>query len=360
MNEGKASRGPRLAARMRDGVESLFPGYFALVMATGIISMAAHSLGMQWAALILLFANILFFLVLAVLYVARLIFFFPKVLEDLHEPLRGPGFFTVVAGVCVFGSQLLLVAEERGVAKVLWFVGIGLWVVVMYSFFTAIIGREEKPSLDQGISGGWLIATVATQSVSELGTLLGKGFSTGREVTFFFTLVMYLLGSMLYLNIITLIFYRFTFMPITTKRLSPTYWINMGAVAITTLAGSTLLLHADAWDFLQMLRPFLVGFTLFFWATGTWWIPLLVILGVWRHGVHRFPLEYDPHFWAGVFPMGMYTMATLRLSVATPLGFLEIIPRYFIYVAYFVWLVSFAGLVRELWRVLFSRRQYAG
>jgi hypothetical protein len=38
----------------------------------------------------------------------------------------------------------------------------------------------------------------------------------------------------------------------------------MGAVAITTLAGSTLMLNAGRSEFLTELMPFLKGFTLFF------------------------------------------------------------------------------------------------
>src|SRR5690606_12881759 len=169
-----------------------------------------------------------------------------------------------------------------------------------------------KPSLEDGINGAWLLAIVATQSDAVLGALLAPGMAGGAELVLFVSLCMYLLGAMLYLTIITLIFYRFTFLALPVERLTPPYWINMGAVAITTLAGSTLLLVSGASPLLAGLRPFLTGFTLFFWAAATWWIPLLVILGVWRHLVRRYPLRYDPQYWGMVFPLGMYTVCTLR------------------------------------------------
>ncbi|MBP1934385.1 tellurite resistance/C4-dicarboxylate transporter family protein [Ammoniphilus resinae] len=328
----------------------LFPGYFAMVMATGALSIAAFLLGMQLISKGLLYFNILAYLSLWFFTLLRLTRFFPRMLDDLTSHTRGPSFFTLVAGTCVFGSQLVIINEAYQLATFLWGLGIFLWVVVMYTFFTAVTVRKDKPRLAEGINGAWLIAAVGTQSISILGTLLSPSWGSGREIVLFFTLCMYFLGCMLYLNIITLIFYRFTFVELKYGALTPPYWINMGAVAITTLAGSTLILHAENWSLLGEITPFLKGFTLFFLITGTWWIPLLFILMIWRHVYHHYPITYDPQFWGMAFPIAMYTTSTYQLSQALGASFLQVIPRFMIYIAMAAWISVLFGFFHHVYK----------
>ncbi len=99
---------------------------------------------------------------------------------------------------------------------------------------------------------------------------------------------------MLYIWMMSLIFYRYTFFRFSPGDLSPSYRINMGAMAISTLAGSLLIINSGGAPFLHSIVPFVKGITVFYWATGTWWIPMLVIVGIWRHVYKRLPLQYDP------------------------------------------------------------------
>jgi len=332
-------------AALRRAVEELFPGYFALVMATGIVSLAAHGQDMPAVARGLLYLNGCFYLVLWLLTLARILIAGPRFVRDLLSHGTAPSFLTTVAATCVLGTQCVLIADMPILAMVLWALGGALWVVLIYTFFTVVSVSSRKPSLKDGLNGGWLLTVVSTQSVAVLGAVLAPRLGVAGEPVLFAMLCLFLLGCMLYLLVISLIFYRFTFFVLEPADLGPPYWINMGAIAITTLAGARLLGRADDAPFLSELHPFLRGFTLFFWATATWWIPLLVLLGIWRHGVRRFPLSYHPTFWSLVFPLGMYTVATYQLALVLDLPFLLTIPRYFVYVAMGAWLVVFLGMV---------------
>jgi tellurite resistance protein TehA-like permease len=331
--------------------ETLFPGYFALVMATAAVSIASELLGYKWFASSLVSLNWVFYLALWALTLVRLTLYPRRIVEDLFDHQRAPGFFTLVAGTCVLATQTALVAHHSAVAGALWWLGLGLWFVIMYAFFTAVMVRSRKPTLARGINGAWLIAAVATQSiVVSRGAV--DGLSAPSQAIQFLCLAMFMIGSMLYLAIIPLIFYRLTFVRLASRDFSPPYWINMGAVAITTLAGSTLMMRVGHWPVLGAVAPFLPGFTLFFWAAASWWIPLLIALMAWRHIVRKEVPRYEPALWGMVFPLGMYTTATFQLSRATGFGFLAEIPQVFIFIALGAWMITFAGLIRRIWRGL--------
>lgn len=328
----------------------LNPGSFAMVMATGIVSIDLDQHGMRALALTLFGVNLVAWLVLLLLSAVRLLRFRHELVADFTNPGRGAGFLTLVAATCVLGSQCLMVVHLPELARALALLGALLWVALIYLFFAATITARIKPGFTRSINGGWLVAVVATQALAVLMTLLLADDPSARAGWLFGALCLYLLGAALYLLIITLVVYRMVFFPLRAREFTPPYWIDMGALAITTLAGSLLVLHTPATGPLRELVPFVKGFTVFFWATATWWIPLLVLLEIWRHGWRHVPLRYEVDDWDIVFPLGMYTVGTHELARALDLPFLSAIPAIGVYVSLAAWLLVALLGMRRLYR----------
>ena len=339
------------------GIADMSPSYFGLVMATGIVSLSASMMGHHGLASVLFHLNVAQYVLLWALYIFRAWRHPRRFFGDMVSHLAGPGYFTVVAGTGILASQFMVMRDDYFAGMALWLLAVILWLGITYAVFTAFTIKRDKPTLDQGINGGWLLAVVATQALSVSSTLLAvpSGQPFRMELNLL-ALSTWLWGGMLYIWMMGLIFYRYAFFRFSPGDLAPPYWINMGAMAISTLAGSLLILNAAEAPFLSSLLPFLKGFTIFYWATGTWWIPMLLLLGVWRHIYERFPLRYDPLYWGAVFPLGMYAACTWQLDQAMAFGFLAIPAHAFFFVALAAWAVAFAGMLHKLTRLLSRRR----
>ncbi|MBP9089654.1 tellurite resistance/C4-dicarboxylate transporter family protein [bacterium] len=346
-----------LVAYLQKTLHEFHPAYFGLIMATGIVSLDCRLFSLDEIAGFLFAGNIAIYFLLWVLYVCRAALFPSRFVADLFSHKRAFGFFTVVAATNVLGTQYLLFDKNLLFAAVLWWVGLSLWIVLTYSIFVFLIIQKEKPSLEDGINGGWLLAVVATQSICVLGCQIQPQLMWMGDLTPLLLLSFWLFGGMLYIWLISLIFYRYLFFKFEPSDLIPPYWINMGAMAITTLAGAELIRVFGSTHLIGSMLAFMKGLSIMYWATATWWIPMLAVLGVWRHGVKQFKFTYDPLYWGLVFPLGMYSVCTLKLGTVLEISSLARIAQVFLVLGLMAWCLTFLSMAqRPLYVILLLLR----
>ena len=333
---------------MHRALESLTPGYFALVMATGIISVGMKFEGFAAISWVLLVISASAFAILFYLTAWRFIAYRQATNDDFNDPRRGFGFFTFVAGTNVLGVRLGIEGYYGATAAMLVLSGIA-WLVLGYVVpWTAVLGRAERPIVATA-NGTWFIWVVASQSVAIAAAVIEPVFETGRRELALLAVMSWSVGVFLYAATGVFVSLRLMLYQFGPEELTPPYWVSMGALAITVLAGARIVEMADT-PIVHATRELIAGLAVVFWAFATWLIPVLVAAGWWRHVVRRVPLRYEATLWIIVFPLGIYAVAGIYLGQADRLPVVEMIGRVELWVALTAWAIVFLAMTRHVWR----------
>jgi tellurite resistance protein TehA-like permease len=325
--------------RVGSWLATMDPGYFAAVMATGIVGISARQAGRPLIAETLLWLTGVLFVVLLAAYLARAVRFPRRFASSLKNPSTAVAYFTLVAGTNVLGSALL----PNGPWVLVLVLGIAaavLWTILTYGLLCSVVLAGNRPLL-RDINGLWLVWVVGTQSVSVLATGLAHrlpwpGADRALGVA---GLLAWSVGIVLYVVLVVIIFLRLLLIETTAAEMGPAYWILMGATAISVLAAAGILAlgRAAPVPLLPEMRSFIVGFAVVLWAFGTWFIPMLVLFGLWRYLVRHYPWTYDPKLWSAVFPLGMYAVASTVLGREIGFGFLTALAAGWVWIGIAAW-----------------------
>ncbi len=318
---------------------TLDPGYFASVMASSIVSVGTGLLGYKVLSDLTLWVGVVAFCALVVAYIARAVGWWPFFRHSLVDPSVALAYFTFVAGADVLGTRFIM-AGHPVVSAGLGVAAAATWVVLNYGLPWSVVARAHRPVL-RDFNGTWFIWVVGTQSLSVVaaGLVARAGTVADKRYLAEAAVCLWGVGIVLYLVLLVIIVLRLMVVEVTPGEMGPAYWIAMGATAISVRAAAGLLaLPASASGFpTGELRPFVLGSSVVLWSFGSWWIPLLVLFGLWRHVLRRFPLSYEPRLWSMVFPLGMYTVASYTLGQAGHFAFMVTIAKVWVWVGVVAW-----------------------
>lgn len=344
-----------MLANAREAVRTLNPGYFALVMATGILSIAmfhqhayALSVALFWlcgiAFIMLLAANTL-----------RITAFRREFAHDLSDPARAFGVFTFVAAADVTGSRFALDKHFTLSYSLLASAWVA-WLLLSYIVpWFAIVQTRARPAI-QRANGTWFTGVVASQSVAVLAATLEPALGSGRRELALLAVFCWSVGVFLYGAVGIFVAARIVYYPFRPQDCTPAYWVAMGAAAITVLAGARIVEMASA-PMVVATRGLIAGVSVVFWAFGTWLLMPLVGAGIWRHVIHRVPLRYEASLWSIVFPLGMYGVGSDYLGQADRLPIVKCVGEIESWGALTVWTVTFVAMLYHLAVTLVFRRR---
>ena len=339
---------------LKEYIKNFYPGSFALVMSTGILSIASRLFQLELISKILFLLNNCFFIVLLIVFFIHLTAYFPSFKQQLSTPSKAPGFLTIVAGSCILANEYVL-QEQYKAATFLWVFSILCWLVLVYSFVALSVLKRVKAPLEKALDGSWLLLVVSTQAIVITGAFIAEHLAIPTNVTSFILFCGWLLGVFLYFVIATIIFFRLVFSPVHPAEITPAYWIDTGAAAISVVAGAALLPLFNSLPGVNEFIPLVKSFVTMLWCIASWWIPLLVILESWRHIKSGF--TYSPAYWSLVFPLGMYTVASSRMEEQWGFNFLHSIAGLFLVLSYVVWLIVFIGMLIGMLKIFAAKKQ---
>jgi tellurite resistance protein TehA-like permease len=231
-------------------------------MASGIISVGMRLKGFELISTALLIVCIVGFVILLCLMVWRFAAYRSAIIDDLLDPGRAFGFFTFVAGTNVLGVRLGMEDAHAATALLLGLAGTA-WLLLGYVVpWTAVLGKVERPVVATA-NGTWFIWVVASQSVAIAAASIEPVFVTGRRELAVLAVMSWSVGVFLYAAtamIVSLRLMLYTFGP---EELTPPYWVAMGALAITVLAGARIVEMADA-PMVAVTRDLVAGLSVMF------------------------------------------------------------------------------------------------
>lgn len=317
------------------------PDVFALVMATGIVAIAARSHGYGYIAQGLAAVALATFLVLGIGFLIRAATDVPRVVRLTRNPDVALRMFTFVAACAVLGEYLRPRPIAASVATGLAMAG---WVVLV-PLAVADVSRRRVEQLRDQAHGAWLLPSVATSGLG--GAAAQRAVTGDAPVLLVLAAVALGLAVVIYLAVASLILWRAFAAPLVPDEIPPDSWILMGALAICSLSGTQTLAALRA---LAEPPPIVRAgeiLTVVTWIGATLWIPVLLYAQVWRSDHMVGTLHYEGVWWSAVFPIGMYSAATSAVGRELGVPQLATVSLVFFWIAFTIWLLVATGLVHR-------------
>ena len=349
----------------REVIRQFTPNWFAATMGTGVLALAlaqlpVHIPGMHVFAEGLWLFNIGLFILFSVLYGARWVLYFDEARRIFGHSTVSMFFVTIPMGLATIINGFLVFGVPRlgsdmvQVAEFLWWIDVamalGFGVIIPYLMFT-----RQDHSIDQ-MTAVWLLPVVAAEVAAASGGLLAPHLSD-TLAQFHVLITSYVLWAFsvpVAFSILTILILRMALHKLPHESMAASSWLALGPIGTGALG--LLLLGSDApaifaANGLGRVGEIVEGLGLIsgviLWGVGLWWIVMALMITV-RY--FRAGIPFNLGWWGFTFPLGVYSLATLRLGSVLHLAFFDIAGCVLVVMLVLMWLIVGTRTVKGAYR----------
>ncbi|KIP95767.1 TDT family transporter [Pseudomonas fluorescens] len=349
----------------REVIRQFTPNWFAATMGTGVLALALAQLplaipGLRAVAEGLWLFNIVLFTLFTAAYAARWMLFFDEARRIFGHSTVSMFFGTIPMGLATIINGFLLFGVPRwgdGVIQLveaLWWIDVAMslacGVLIPYMMFT----RQEH-SIDQ-MTAVWLLPVVAAEVAAASGGLLAPHLTDAHAQLIVLTTsyVLWAFSLPVAFSILTILLLRMALHKLPHENMAASSWLALGPIGTGALG--MLLLGGEAPAiFAANGLPgvgeiasglgLVAGVTL--WGFGLWWMlmALLITVRYLRDGI-----PFNLGWWGFTFPLGVYSLATLKLASILNLTFFSVFGTALVILLAAMWLIVGKRTVQGAWR----------
>ena len=349
----------------REMIRQFTPNWFAATMGTGVLALALAQLpvpipGLHAVAEGLWLFNIGLFILFSLLYGARWVLYFDEARRIFGHSTVSMFFGTIPMGLATIINGFLLFGVARWgsdmvqVAHVLWWLDVAMslafGVMIPYMMFT-----RQDHSIDQ-MTAVWLLPVVAAEVAAASGGLLAPHL-TDPVMQFHVLITSYVLWAFsvpVAFSILTILMLRMALHKLPHENMAASSWLALGPIGTGALG--MLLLGADspaifAANGFARIGEIAEGLGLIsgiaLWGFGLWWIlmALLITIRYFRAGI-----PFNLGWWGFTFPLGVYSLATLRLGHVLQLSFFDGVGCVLVAMLVMMWFIVGSRTLKGAWR----------
>ncbi|MCS3836180.1 C4-dicarboxylate transporter/malic acid transport protein [Pseudomonas sp. JAI111] len=348
-----------------EAIRQFTPNWFAATMGTGVLALALAQLpvampGLRAVAEGLWLFNILLFALFTAAYSARWVLFFDEARRIFGHSTVSMFFGTIPMGLATIINGFLVFGLPRWgdgvihVAEVLWWLDVAMslacGVLIPYMMFT----RQEH-SIDQ-MTAVWLLPVVAAEVAAASGGLLAPHLADAHSqlVMLVTSYVLWAFSLPVAFSILTILLLRMALHKLPHENMAASSWLALGPIGTGALG--MLLMGADApaifaanglpgMGEIAAGLGLVAGITL--WGFGLWWMLMAVLITV-RY--LRAGIPFNLGWWGFTFPLGVYSLATLKLGSTLNLTFFSVFGCVLVAMLAVMWLIVSKRTVQGAWR----------